>query len=179
MSPERKVPATEEGVVQWLEGQLQQTKVQVQRLEHRLEEAVNQLQALVAGSRKVEESLSAATSQITLLPALQEEIRQIKDQLGRLQDRLTAGQNRAEELARQRQVELERERQERATLVKRVDAIEKVSGRYENRLQAIDDALRYSEEEAASLRQLQQHLGQALEELANKANRSVDALVRI
>lgn|GEM_PF-3548882 len=179
MSSEKKVPSAEEGTVQWLEGQLQQARLQVQRLEYRLEEAVNQLQTLIAGSRKLEESLNAANSQVDLLPTLQEEVRRAKDQLGRLQDRLTAGQNRAEEFVRQRQSELERERQERTTLAKRVDAVEKVIGRYENRMQAIDDALRHSEEEAASLRQAQQHLSHPLDELATKANRSVDALVRI
>jgi chromosome segregation ATPase len=127
----------------------------------------------------MDDVMGSLTTSVTSLPALQEDMRQVKDQINRLQDRQSSLSNRSEELVRQRQAELGRERQDQTGLVKRLDALEKVVARYENRWQAIEKAMRHLEDGVATSRQGQDQMGRSLLDLSTKTGRNVEAVDRL
>lgn len=178
MPPAKKV-SPEKSALEWLEEGLLEARTRLQRLERHFEEAVYQVQAHGQGLAKVEEGIASLGASVSAVSSLQEGQRQIKDQLSRLQDRQTALYSRLEEFTRQRQAELERERHDRSGLAKRVDGVETAAGRYENRLQAMEESAHHLEDELSSLRQGQQRLEEGLQELVTKADRGLEALLRL
>ncbi|MFQ6019860.1 MAG: hypothetical protein ACE5KW_03800, partial [Dehalococcoidia bacterium] len=178
MTPSKKA-AAQVSTSQWLEAQVEEVKAKIVRLEHRLNEAVREVHSLSSGSRKMDEVIGSLSSSVTSLPALLEELRRVKDQMSRLQDRQSSLNNRSEELIRQRQAELEQEQQERAGLIKRMEALEKSAARYENRWQAIEEALRHLEDEVDTARQGQEQLGRAIHDLNTRTSRSMEEVTRL
>ncbi len=171
--------AKAESQVEWLEEELRQAKAQLHKVEHQLEQLLNQVWNLEGNLRRVEETINSAGAAGAALPGLQEELRQVKDQITRLHDRHTAFANRAEEVGRQRQAELERERQERAALIKQVENLAKGVGQYDSRIQAVEDSGHHLDEEVGNLRLAHKNLGRDLEELTSRAARNLEAALRV
>jgi len=140
MGIEGKEAKKTDGQVEWLEEELRQTKAHLHKVEHQLEQLLSQVWNLEGSLRRVEETNNGASVAGAALPGLQEELRQAKDQVARLNDRHTAFANRSEEVGRQRQAETERERQERAALVKQVENLAKGVGQFDSRIQAVEDS---------------------------------------
>lgn len=176
VQPRRQQP---ESGLQWLEEELRETKARLHKVEHELDQALKQVWSLDADLRKLPETLSASGTATAALPGLKEELRQLRDQISRVQDRQTALANRTEELLRQRQSEAGRERQERGALTKQVDALAKGVERYEGRIQALEEASRHIEEEAAGARLAQQGLARDLEEMSSRGARNSEASIRL
>jgi chromosome segregation ATPase len=164
---------------QWLEEELREAKARLHKVEHELEQALKQVWALDADVRQLSEALSAAGAEAAALPGLREELRQLRDQASRVQDRQTALTNRTEELLRQHSAEAGRERQERAALAKQVDALAKGIGQYEGRIQALEEASRHVEEEVAGGRLAQQGLARDLEDVSSRTARNLEAATRL
>ena len=164
---------------QWLEEELREAKARLHKVEHELGQALKQVWALDADVRKLAEALTAAAMEAAALPGLREELRQLRDQGSRVQDRQTALTNRTEELLRQHSTEAGRERQERAALAKQVDALAKGIGQYEGRIQALEEASRHVEEEVAGGRLAQQGLVRDFEELSSRTARNLEAATRL
>ncbi len=99
----------------------------------------NQIWNLAERVQKVEDVLSAHASQLAAFPQLQDEVRQTKEQLGRLHERALANQGRIEEAMRQQQGAVEREREERSASVRRLEAVEKLAQSYEGRVLAMEE----------------------------------------
>jgi chromosome segregation ATPase len=95
---EAAVPSTD--AVPWLEEELRQAKSQLHKLEQQVEQARNQIWNLAETVQKQEDVLSALSSHLAALPHLQDEVRQAKEQLGRLQERQMATQSRIEDAVR-------------------------------------------------------------------------------
>lgn len=178
MGIEGKEAKKAEGQVEWLEDELRQTKAHLHKVEHQLEQLLNQVWNLEGNLRRVEETMNAVGVAGAALPGLQEELRQVKDQIARLNDRHTAFANRAEEVGRQRQAEVERERQERAALVKQVENLAKGVGQYDSRIQAVEDSGRHLDEDVGNLRLSHKNLVRDLEELTSRAARNLEAALR-
>ena len=172
MTPDKKQAATAESAIQWLEGQLEGSKIQLRLLEQHVEEATNLLLSLSDSVRKVEETLSSITATVAAAPALQEELRQVKEQLANIQ-------NRSDDLARRQQADLEHDRHDRSAVAKQVGVIDKLVGRYENRLQGIEETARHIEEKAAALRKGEEQVGQTRQELLAKASSSRESINRL
>lgn len=164
---------------QWLEEELREAKARLHKVEHELEQALKQVWALDADVRKLSEALSAAGMEAAALPGLREELRQMRDQMSRVQDRQTALGNRTEEILRQHGADAGRERQERAALAKQSEALLKAVGQYESRMQALEEASRHVEEEVAGERLAQQGLARDLGELSSRTARNLEAATRL
>ena len=164
---------------QWLEEELREAKARLHKVEHELEQALKQVWALDADVRKLAEALSAAGMEAAALPGLREEMRQLRDQISRVQDRQTALANRTEEVLRQHGAEAGRERQERVALARQMEALSKAVGQYEGRIQALEEASRHVEEEVAGGRLAQQGLARDFEELSSRTARNLEAATRL
>lgn len=164
---------------EWLEAQLRETKARLHKVEGELEQALKRVWSVDADMRKLVESLNVSSNATGQIAGLREEVRQVRDQLGRVQDRQAALNNRAEELTRQRQVETGRERQDLGTIVKQVEAIARGADKYDGRLGAIEEALRHVEEEVAGSRLHEQALQKSLEDVSTKSARGYEAALRL
>src|SRR3990172_4898004 len=136
-----KPEASADSRLQWLDEELRQAKAALHKVEHELEQALNQIWNLDSGLRKLEEGGGDSAGAAAALSAIQEEVRQLRSQGDKLQDRQNALSGRSEEMGRQQQADLERERQERAALLKQAEGAARSVGRVENRDQLLAEAL--------------------------------------
>ena len=173
-----KQEASAESRLQWLDEELRQTKAALHKVEHELEQALNQIWNLDSGLRKLEEG-SGDSGATAVLSVIQEEIRQLNSQVDKLQERQNALAGRSEELGRQQQTEVERERQERAALLKQAEAAARSVGQFESRIQLLEESLRRVEEAVAELRLSHQSLAREIEELTNRSARNLETALRL
>lgn len=178
MSVEKR-EATVESRLQTLDEELRRAKASLDKVEHELGQALNQIWGLDSGLRKLEENVGDAAGIADSIPGLQEDIRQLRGQVDRLQERQAALVGRAEDMGRQQQSDLERERQERATLLKQAEAAARSVGQFESRIQLLEDSLRRVEESVAEARLSHQTLARDVEELTNRGNRNLETALRL
>ncbi len=178
MSVEKKEAAPEIRL-QWLDEELGKVKAAVQKVEHELQQALIQIRNLDSGVRKLEQSGGDAGGAAAALGGVQEEVRQLRSQTDRLQDRQNLLAGRTEEQGRRQQSDLERERQERADLLKRTEAAATSVGQFESRVQLLEESLRHVEEAVAGLRLGQQTLGRDMEELTSRGARNLETALRL
>ena len=178
MGPEKQKVAAQSRL-QWLDEELGQAKAALQKVEHELEQALNQIWNLDVGLRKLEESVGDARGVADALSGIQEGIRQLRSQADRLQDRQNDLSTRTEELSRQQQVELERERPERAAILSQAEAAARSVGQFESRVRLLEESLRRVEEAAAAGRLAQETLTRDMEELSSRGARNLEAALRL
>lgn len=163
----------------WMETELREAKVRIHKLEGELDQALKRVWAMDADLRKLTEALAASGSVAATLVALREEVRQLHDQSGRLQDRQAALANRMEELVRSSQAAGARDRNELAAMAKQVEGLGRSIGQYESRMQAMEEVARHLEEEIAGARLASQGIERAQEEIATRVARLHEASVRL
>lgn len=163
------------GAGQWVEDQLQETKMRLHKLENELEQALKHVWSVDADVKTLTEAVSSSGAATIAVEKLREDLRQLSDQLGRLQDRQNELGNRIEESLRQRQAEVGRDRQDIGALAKQIDAIDRAVRKYDTRIQSLEEAIRHSEDEVSSLRLFDQGIERSLTEMATKAERSEEA----
>src|SRR3972149_602618 len=83
MGPEKQEAAAK-SQLQWLDEELRQAKAGLNKVEHELEQALNQIWNLDTGMRKLEEGIGDARGVAAALPGIQEDIRQLRSQGDRL-----------------------------------------------------------------------------------------------
>lgn len=174
-----KQETSAESRLQWLDEELRQAKAALHKVEHELEQALNQIWNLDSGLRKLEEGIGNSGGAAAALPGIQEDIRQLRSQADKLQDRQNALAGRSEEMGRQQQADLERERQERAALLKQMEAAARSVGQFESRIQLLEESLRHVEESVAELRLSHQTLTREIEELTNRGARNLETALRL
>ena len=174
-----KKEASAEGRLQWLDEELGKIKAAVQKVEHELKQALTQIRNLDSGLSKLEQGGGDAGGAAAALTGIQEEIRQLRSQTDRLQDRQNIIAGRTEEQGRKQQSDLERERQERADVLKRTEAAATSVGQFESRVQLLEESLRRFEEAVAELRLGQQALSRDIEELTSRGARNLETALRL
>src|SRR3972149_12093828 len=98
-----KQEASAESRLQLLDEELRQTKAALHKVEHELEQALNQIWNLDSGLRKLEESSGGGSGLAAGVPGIQEEVRQLRSQAEKLQERQNCLAGRSEGIGRQRQ----------------------------------------------------------------------------
>lgn len=175
----QKRAASAEDRLQWLDDELRQAKAALGKVEHELEQALNQIWNLDSGLRKLEENIGEAGGVGAALPGIHEDIRELRGQADRLQERQNLLASRTEELGRQQQSEVGRERQERAALLKQAETAARSVGQFESRIQHLEETLRRVEEGVAELRLGQETLRRDIEELTNRGARNLETALRL
>jgi chromosome segregation ATPase len=174
-----KKEVSAEGRLHWLDEELRQAKAALQKIEHELGQALVQIRNLDSGLRKLDDSIGDAAGAGAALPGINDGIRQLRDQADRLQDRQNELAGRTEEVGRQHQSDLERERQERAVVLKQADTAARSVGQFEGRVQLLEESLRHLEEAVAELRLSHDALGRDIEELTNRGARNLETALRL
>ena len=174
-----KREASTDSRVQWLDEELRLAKAALHKVEHELEQALNQIFNLDSTLRKVEENTGSTEGLAAALPPIHEEIRKLRDEMERLREKQNALAGRTEDLGRQQQSDLERERQDRAAVLSQADTAARSVGQFEARVQHLEDSLRRVEEAAAELRSVQEVLRRDLVEIANRSARNKETALRL
>ena len=179
MGVDKKVTPPPADAVPWLEEEMRQAKALVHKLQQQVEQTNNQAWVLSQGLQKAEDLLATMSAQFVALPQLQDEVRQLKEQVGRLHERLLASQGRMEETVRQQQTAMEREREERSAFLRRVEGTEKLTQSYEGRVLAIEEGQRRVRDDISLLQKRAVELDKGLDEVAGKAARHGEAVKRL
>lgn len=162
------------GAVRWLEDEQRQVKAHSAKLQQLIDQLQAQVWDQAERLRLAEEALTAAQAQISRLSRLEDETRQVRDLLGRLQSNFGEAAEKQGETMRLWQAEIEHERQDRGELQKKLgttaDAMEKVGAR----AQSVEEALRRQQESLLALRQSTADLTQRAEGLESRAAQSLE-----
>ena len=94
-----------EGLSEWLENELRDTKARLHKVEGELEQALKHSWSLETEIRKIHEAMTVSGSAVGQLSSMREELRQVRDQVSKAQDRQAAIANRTDEVIRQRQAD--------------------------------------------------------------------------
>ena len=96
----KKKEASTENRLQYLDEELREAKAALHKVDHELKQALDQIWNLDSGLHKLEESVGDSGG-ADAFPAVQEEVRELRSQVDRLQDRhnelaghATSGRNR-------------------------------------------------------------------------------------
>jgi chromosome segregation ATPase len=164
---------------QWVEDELQLAKARLHKLENELEQALKHVWSVDTDVRKLTESVSSSAAATIALEKLREDVRQLGDRMGKLQDRQNELGNRIDESLRQRQSESGRDRQELGAVSKQMEGIERGTQKQEARVQALEEALRHAEDEISSVKLAGQSLERSITEVAGKSERHDEGADRL
>jgi phage shock protein A len=168
-----------EALNDWLERELRDTRARLHKVESELEQALKRTWTLESDVKRLSEAASQSGSAASVVTGMREELRQVQHQLGRMQDRQTAISNRAEEALRQRSAGDGRDKHDIGAVSKRIEAVVRHVEPFENRIQAIEDALRKYEESVAGVRLNHASLDRIVEEMGTRANRALETASRL
>ena len=127
-----------EAPARWLDEQLRDTKARLHKVEGELDQALKVVWSLEADVKKLMGMLTSSGSVSSTVQGMREELRQLHDHMGRIQDRQAALANNVEEMGRRRQVEGGRGRPELGVLAKQTDVLERNLDHLDGRLKAIE-----------------------------------------
>ena len=179
MTSEQDQDISEAEDVRRLEGDLEMGRAEIRLLESRLEETNNFLAAVSDGLRKSEEVLASLTAQTAGLPAMREELRQVKMHFGKSSAQQGVVQESAEKPEASRRADLGREREGWAALSKRLEMMDSLVDQYESRLQGIESSTRHLGREYAGLRKGHEGLEQEFHHMRDKVESSLESAKRI
>lgn len=168
-----------DGPADWIESELRETKARLHKVESELAQALKQTYGLEGEMRKLLESLAVAGSVETAVGVAREQVRQLREQIGRLHDRQGAVQARVDQVITQRQSEHGRDRNEVNAAVKQVEAINRILEQSDVRTKGIDESLRHVEDDVAGIRLANQAIDRAMEDMTSRAARNYDATLRL
>ncbi len=168
-----------EGLSEWLENELRDTKARLHKVEGELEQSLKHSWALESEIRKIHESMNVSGSAAVQLSTMREELRQVRDQLSKIQDRQVAISNRTEEVLRQRQADSGRDKQELSTLFKQIEAVGRGVGQFEDRLKSLEESVRRGEDSVSAARLGAQAIERQFEDIVVRGQRSLEAAVRL
>lgn len=174
-----KDKASGDGAVEWIDEELRETKARLHRVESELAQALKQTYSLEAEVQRVVETLAATGSVEATLQAFREEVRQLRDQMGKVQDRQSAVNSKVEQVVTQRQSESSRDRQDIGAIVKQVEALNRALEQNDGRMKALEEIARHIEEEVAGHRLTGQALERNMEEVVTRNARTHEATLRL
>jgi len=168
-----------EHAADWIENELRETKARLHKVEGELAQALKQTYSLDADLRKLMEALSVSGSVEAALQAFREEVRQMRDQLARVQDRQAGINSRMEQMQNQRQAETGRDRQDIGLLVKQIENAARAIETTDGRIKGLEEVARHVEEEVAGNRLTNNAIERTVEELNTRSARTQEAANRL
>jgi chromosome segregation ATPase len=170
---------TPEALNEWLERELRDTRARLHKVESELEQSLKRVWTLESDVKRLSDAAGQAGSASSVISTLREELRQVRDQLGRMQDRQTAISNRAEEAIRLRSAGDGRDKHDIGDVSKRIEAVARSVEPWDNRIQALEEALRRAEEDVSGARLTAQSLDRIVDEIGTRANRAMETSARL
>jgi len=167
------------GTAEWYENELRETKARLHKIESELAQALKQTYGLESEVRKLMETLAVSGSVEASLQAFREEVRQMRGQLGRVEDRQSAINSRMEQVVNQRQAETSRGQQDVGLLTKQMEAVGRIIDQYDGRMKALEEIARHVEEQVAGNRLSNQAIERMMEETNTRTARTLEASLRL
>jgi len=173
-----RVTADQPGT-EWFEQELRETKARLHKVEGELAQALKQSHALETEVRKALVSLNVAGTVDVSIQGFREDLRQVRDLLGRMQDRQSAITTRMEQIQNQRQTELGRDRQDLAAALKQAEGMAKILEGYDTRVKNLEETTRHVEEEISGTRAARQAGERTLGEINMRSTAMHEATLRL
>src|SRR3990172_6217060 len=168
-----------EGLSEWLENELRDTKARLHKVEGELEQALKHSWSLETEIRKIHEAMAVSGSAVGQLSSMREELRQVRDQVSKAQDRQAAIANRTDEVIRQRQADTGRAKHEMSILSKQIEGVARGVGQFDERMKALEEIVRRAEDGVGAVRLAGQAIERQFEDVAVRGQRSLEAAVRL
>ncbi len=140
METEASQPTPE--TMRWLEDENQQAKVHLAKLQQQVDHLQTLLWNQSETLRSLEEGLASCQGQVSRLPRVEEELRQIRDLVGRLQEAQSGVMDRLLEQERLRHEEREHERRERAEVSHLLELVERDEQELRQKMQGLEEGQR-------------------------------------
>ncbi len=167
------------GTAEWIDSELRDSKARIHKLESDLAQTLKQSFGIEAEVRKLMEAMAVSGSVEATLQAFREEVRQLRGQVGKVEDRQTSLAGRIENVINQRQSETSRGQHEVASLTKQMEAANRLIEQFDGRVKAVEEVLRHVEEEIAGTRLQGAALDRMMEEANTRTARSHEATLRL
>ena len=140
MTPsEHDAPATYQGMIDWLDGELRQLKAQVREQADNLEQTRSIVWDLQEQTRRAEGGAINLAAQIDALSSLGEEVRLQRERLERLQGIVGQEQQQMEQVARQIRAEMQAERDERGELRRQAEFVDQTMATVGEKVTLLED----------------------------------------
>ncbi|OGO04136.1 MAG: hypothetical protein A2Y60_04785 [Chloroflexi bacterium RBG_13_54_9] len=162
------------GAIEWLEDEQRQTKALAGKLQQQIEQLLSMAWEQAKRLQTAEETLSFVNSQIAHLLKLEEEARQNKESLVRLQELQALNARSLEEAEQKWQSERERERQERAELWHKMSSLEKEQEPLLTKLHGLAESDKRYKEALAELQQWHSNLEKSNQALETKTTHNLE-----
>jgi len=174
-----KTAAPASGSTEWLESEVRDAKSRLHKLESELAQALKIAWSLDADVQKVVQGVAVSSSAEATLQSLREEVRQLNEQLGKVQDRQGQLASRVEHVGKESKAESGRERYDTGMIAKQVESIGRTIEQFDGRMKALEEVARHVEEEVAGSRLTAQATERAMEGIETKSARSHEATMRL
>jgi chromosome segregation ATPase len=172
---EERQTAALANTVAWLEDELRETRAGIAKLAQALEQSQSQQWEQSAHLRRVEDAVAALTPQLSAIPDIDGQVRQLKDVIAGVHEQGLATGSRLSDLTRLVEGAAERERQVLNELTHRLDAVERQTQSADTRFTTIDDAGRRAMESLTVLRQRSDEVARAVDVLEGRLARVVES----
>lgn len=167
------------GTAEWIDNELREAKSRLHKVEGDLAQSLKQTHALEAEVRKLMDALAVSGSVEAAIQAFREEVRQMRGQVGRVEDRQSQVTARMEQVVNQRQAETSRGQQDLAIAAKQIEAMTRSIEQFDGRAKALEEVARHLEEEIAGMRLNHQALDRMMDDTNGRSARSHEATLRL
>lgn len=167
------------GTAEWIDSELREAKARLHKIESDLAQALKQSFGIEAEVRKLMEAMAVSGSVEATLQAFREEVRQLRGQVGKVEDRHSTMSGRIESVINQRQSESSRGQQDLALVTKQMEAANRVIEQFDARVKALEEIARHVEEEVAATRLQNAALDRMMEDTNSRTARTLEATLRL
>lgn len=175
---EERQTAALASTVAWLEDELRETRANLAKLAQALEQSQAQIWDLNGHLRRVEDVVAALVPQLSGIPDIDAQVRQLKDVISNVHEQSLTTGVRLADLGRQVEAAAERERQVLNDLAHRLDAVERQAQIAGARFETLDEANRRAMESITILRQRSDEMTREVSTLETRLGRLAEAGTR-
>jgi chromosome segregation ATPase len=172
-------PSQSVNTLAWLQDQFHLLKAQIGKVQHQIDQTQAMALDVSDKLRQQEATVADLSTQTSAVAPFQEELRQTKDVLARLQEQHMQLRSQLEETIRQRMTEAERDRVGLSDLQRRLDDLERNVEGWLDRQSGIEDTARRYQEGIGLANLRAESVEQRLEALEGRASRNLEATNRI
>lgn len=155
----------------WLESELRETRGAVAKLAQAIEQWQGQSWELGNRIHKVEEAVAAIFPRLAAIPEVEGQLHQLRDVVARANEQQVTLGGRVNEMGRQVETNVERDRQILNEFALRVDGVERVATTSGARFDALDEGSRRAMEAITLVRQRLEEFGRAVDAIETRVAR--------
>lgn len=136
-------PETAQAMLEWMEGEMHQLKLDIAKQSEQLRHDHDQLWDLVERFQRSESGANNLASQMDALVGISGEVRGLRERVDRVQSLVAQDQEQTEHLARQLRAEMQGDRDARGRVLRQTESAERVASGVHDKLGSLDDSGRH------------------------------------